>query len=75
MPDNSSNIIKPVESLHNVAGLTPAKRRQERKRRQNLRGKHNKQAEQELDDAVDREKPDKTPVDDENDRHSIDYCA
>ena len=33
MPDNDYNIIKPVETLQNVAGLTPAKRRKQKKRR------------------------------------------
>ena len=75
MPDNGYNIIKPVGSLHNVAGVTPAKRREERKRRQNSHGKHNEQAEQESNDAADQESPDNTSIDDENDRHSIDYCA
>jgi len=75
MPDNDYNIIKPVESLHNIAGLTPAKRREERKRRQNMHAEHNEEAEQELNDSLDQERPDKEPVHDENDRHSIDYCA
>lgn len=75
MPDNDYNIIKPVESLHNIAGLTPAKRREERKRRQNMHAEQNEEAEQELNDSLDQERPDKRPVDDENDRHSIDYCA
>ena len=34
MADNDSNVIKPVESLQNIAGLNPVERRKERKRRQ-----------------------------------------
>ena len=75
MPDNDYNIIKPVESLHNIAGLTPAKRREERKRRQNMHAAPDEEATLELNDSVEKESPDNTPADNENDRHSIDYCA
>lgn len=36
MAEYDSNMIKPVEGLQSITGLTPAKRRQERKRRQQL---------------------------------------
>ena len=78
MPDNDYNIIKPVESLRNIAGLTPAKRREERKRRQNLHAEHNEQDEQdeqEPNDSLENESPDNAAADNKNDRHSIDYCA
>jgi hypothetical protein len=48
MADNDFNIIKPVESLQNIAGLTPARRREERKRRHS-------QQEQEPQEAVEGE--------------------
>ena len=77
MADSDSNIIKPVEGLHNIAGLVPTKRREERKRRQNL----HEQDEQEPESAEPR--PDE-PADaqdfgklnkNENDQNTIDYCA
>ena len=34
MADNDNLIIKPVEGLHNIAGLTPVKERENRKRQQ-----------------------------------------
>jgi len=34
MADSNSNIINPVENMQTIAGVTPAKRREERKRRQ-----------------------------------------
>jgi hypothetical protein len=37
MAEYDSNMIKPVEGLPNIKGLAPAKRREERKRRQQLR--------------------------------------
>jgi len=54
MTDNDSNIIKPVESLQNIAGLTPARRRKERKRRRN---RHEQETEEsaggELNESID----------------------
>jgi len=56
MADNDSNIIKPVESLQNIAGLTPARRREERKRRRNRHEQETQEsesAEGELNESVD----------------------
>lgn len=72
MPDDNYNMIKPVESLQNIMGLTPTKRREERKRRQNL---HKKNSEREPNDQVGEENPDSESGQDENNQHSIDYCA
>ncbi|MHC4482367.1 MAG: hypothetical protein ACYSW4_02340 [Planctomycetota bacterium] len=75
MPDSDHNIIKPVESLHNVAGLTPAKRREERKRRRDLHKGESQESEQELNESVDEESLGNELTEDETDQHSIDYCA
>ncbi|MFQ6034688.1 MAG: hypothetical protein ACE5NM_02435 [Sedimentisphaerales bacterium] len=81
MADNDYNIIKPVEGLQNIAGLTGAKRREERKRRQNLPGEQEEERESAEgppsggNQSVDQENSDSKPTDDKNDRHSIDYCA
>jgi len=40
MTDNDNIIIKPVEGLHNIAGLTPVKERENRKRQQQLNEKN-----------------------------------
>ena len=55
MADSNSNIINPVETMQNIAGVTPAKRREERKRRQN-RGytdeeEHNQKTNKEADSS------------------------
>ena len=55
MPDNDSNLIKPVENLQNIARLTPAGRREQKKRRQQLNKKSKQKAEQELDESVDQD--------------------
>jgi len=69
MADDNYSIIKPVESMQNIAGLTPAKRREERKRRENLR-KKNKQ-----DQQIEEQNPNEKPEDDTDNRGSIDYRA
>ena len=74
MADNDSKIIKPVESLHNIAGLTPTKRREQRKRRQNLNAEENKEPEEELNEPVD-EQDSNEPGENEDDQNTIDYCA
>lgn len=74
MADSDSNIIKPVESLHNIAGLTPAKRREERKRRQNGPEQEDDEFEQQTDESVDEQ--DVSDFDNNGDaQNTIDYCA
>ncbi len=66
MADSDFNFIPPVEHLHNVTGLTPAKEREQRKRRPRPpTGKHEaaKQDEQNGQKSSD------------SGSHSIDYCA
>jgi hypothetical protein len=70
MADSDYNAIKPVESLQTIQGVEPAKRRQERKRRQNAKDKHQEKTETERDDAAASE-----TVHNDDDPHSIDYCA
>ena len=77
MVDNNYNIIKPVESLQNVGGLTPTKRRQERKKRQNSREQNEEQrqlAEDELNELTEEDISSKITEEDRNE-HSIDYRA
>jgi hypothetical protein len=66
MADSDFNFIPPVEPFHNVPGLTPAKDREERKRRQRARA--GKQAGQD-EPKKDGQEPD------DGKSHSIDYCA
>jgi hypothetical protein len=35
MPDNDFNLIKPVDALGNITGLSPLKRREQRKHKKN----------------------------------------
>ncbi len=81
MADNDSNTIKPVESLQNIPVLTPAKRREQRKRRSAEGGLHkgNKEhSEQEQNNLADEQDLDVELTENENDQSAsggIDYCA
>ena len=79
MADNDSSIIKPVESLQNIAGLKPIKHREERKRRQNLPGEDEKKSEQEQNNSIDEENQVNEFADNEQDHscdtEGIDYFA
>ncbi len=80
MVDNDSIIIKPVEGLHNIAGLTPAKERENRKRRQQLK-RANEQGSDTEGQPNDTTDDQQLPVDlteNENEQSTsdgIDYCA
>ena len=70
MADYDSNLIKPVKGLQNIPGLTPTKRREDGKRRQ--------QFHQEEDEFTeDRETQPDERIENEGNRDSgtIDYCA
>jgi hypothetical protein len=85
MADYDSNMIKPVEGLQNITGLTPVKRREQRKRRQQFPEENKEKdesAEGELGESVDKQdldNPAKGRAEDENGRNpdsvAIDYCA
>ncbi len=81
MADNDSNTIKPVESLQNIPVLTPAKRREQRKRRSAEGGLHkgNKEhSEQEQNNLAGEQDLDVELTKNENDQSAsggIDYCA
>ena len=75
MAEYDSNLIKPVEGLKNITGLSPVKHRKERKRRQQL----NQENEEKDELAEDREIPPEEQTGGDNDISSngigIDYCA
>ena len=82
MADHDSNMIKPVVGLQSITGLTPAKRREERKRRQQLHQENEEKDEQQMDESF--EQPDMDNSDEElaenrsdlnPDSTGIDFCA
>ncbi len=75
MADSDSNIIKPVDSLLSIPTVTPAGRRENRKRRQQPQKGDKEYSEQEQNSSAD-EKDSQSELDEsENDRNTIDYCA
>ena len=65
MADSDFNVIKPVESLQTIQGLTPTTRQQERRRRQRSPGQHR-------DGAQDKqEEPTESVVRDDTDDHRL----
>jgi len=70
-------LIKSVDNNQNITGLTPAKSREERKKRQNMDKHQNRQqelAKDELNEPA-KEKIDGKIAENSQDKHSIDYCA
>jgi len=70
MTDSDFIFIKPVETVHNIQGLTPAKRGEERKRRQKPSDRQ-----QEPGEKLPKETPREQASDRTEDRHQIDYRA
>ncbi len=75
MADNDSNTIKPVESLQNIPVLTPAKRREQGKRHQQLHKGNKEHPEQKQNNLAGEQDLDVELTKNENDRDTIDYCA
>ena len=75
MADNDYNIIKPVESLHNIGGLAPVNCRQERKRKHSLHEHSKEKSGQKPNGSANRQDISKKLAEDEAEQRSIDYCA
>lgn len=75
MADYDSNLIKPVDSLQNISGLTPVKHREERQTRQQLQQENNEKDEtaQSEETLVEKKAGDKSDIN--SDSIGIDYCA
>ena len=82
MADYNSNILKPVEGLQSITGLTPAKRNEKRKRRRQLQQENEEKGEQQLDESVEEQNMADSPEKKTENRGNrnpddtrIDYCA
>ena len=77
MVDNNYNIIKPVDGLKNINGLTPTKRRREGKKRQDLQQEDDSQHEtaKDLESGSIEEDIGNEIAENDRDEHSIDYRA
>ena len=76
MVDYDSNMIKPVDSLQNIIGLSPAGRREQRNKRQDLSSESKEQDKKENNENVIDEQLEKfLNIKDDADDSKIDYCA
>jgi len=75
MVSNDSSMIKPVEGLQNIASLTPAGKRERRKRRQNLSEQDKERAEHELKKSPVQQSLQDKIAGNEGGQNTIDYCA
>jgi hypothetical protein len=76
MADNNYN-VEPVDIHQNITGLTPAKNREEKKKRQNQRRQENLRqgpAEDEPSESGNGNTSGNIAGNDQ-DKHTIDYCA
>ncbi len=73
MVDSNYNIIKPVDSLHNIAGSNPIDHRKERKRKQNS-NQQSHDPSQQIDEPIIEQLDDQLDDDDET-KHTLDYRA
>jgi hypothetical protein len=70
MTDSDFTLIKPMETVHNIQALTPAKQQEERKRRQKPPKEQPETGGKPLNETAREQAPD-----DGDGRHQIDYCA
>jgi hypothetical protein len=75
MTDYDSNMIKPVDSLKNISGLTPVKHREERKSRQQLQHENDEKDETLKGEETLPEEKVGNESDIKSDSIGIDYCA
>jgi hypothetical protein len=73
MADDSYNLIKPIDNNQSIIGLTPAKEREERKKRQNMNKQQNRHRDEPSEPGS--EKISGSVAGNDTDKHSIDYCA
>jgi len=71
MTDSDFTFIQPMETVHNIQSLTPAKQRDERKRRQKPGQGQPETGEKPLDETSQEQVADRNS----DGQHRIDYCA
>jgi hypothetical protein len=74
MADNDYNIIRPVEGSQNISSLSPARRREQRKRRHPL-GEEKGQEQNDESDERQEQQNHEEDIEDQDIEHKIDYRA
>jgi hypothetical protein len=75
MADNDSSIIKPVEGMQNIAGLTPARRREQGKQQRNLHEEESEESGKEVNESVNEQDLNNEVTVTSEEKSTIDYCA
>ena len=75
MDNYDSNMIKPVDSLQNITGLAPARRREQRRRRQNFDSENKEHQDKHNDEEIVKNQFDESISIDDGDDSKIDFCA
>jgi len=75
MADYDSNLIKPVDGLKNITGISTVKHREDRKRRQQLHHENEEKDESARGEETPTEEQTGNKRDINSDGIGIDYCA
>jgi hypothetical protein len=75
MADNDSSIIKPVEGMQNIAGLTPARRREQGKQQRDPHEEKSGESEQETNESAGEQDLNNELTVNSEDKSTIDYSA
>ena len=77
MPDNDSNLIKPVDALGNINSLGPVKRREKRKRKKEQQHNNAETELVQLNDSIDEQTNESSANQDNQntEKGKIDFCA
>lgn len=75
MENYDSNMIKPVDGLQSIIALTPAKRREQRRRKQEMESKKKEHKQKQPDEESRKNEPEQISYIDDAGDSKIDYCA
>lgn len=75
MDNYDSNMIKPVDGLQNITGLAPARRREQRRRKQNFDSESKKHQDKHNDVEIVKNQFDEPVNFNDADDSKIDFCA
>lgn len=75
MAGNDYHVVKPVEGLQTISGLTPTERRDQRRHRRSLKEQKDEQSEQKPKGSTEQLDASDVNGAEEDQQHSIDYRA
>lgn len=75
MDNYDSNMIKPVDGLQNITSLAPARRREQRRKKQNFDSEKKEHQEKHNDEEITKNQFDESINVNDADDSKIDFCA